>query len=101
VILADTVSAVRPGARAESITSYIQRLGCLESLALSLDGVQQAFAIQAGREIRVVVSPRQVTDDRAREIARDLRSRIEQELEYPSTIKITVIRESRFTETAK
>ena len=100
VILADTISAVRPGARAESMTSYIQRLGRLEKLALSIEGVQQAFAIQAGREIRVVVSPNEVTDDRAREIAKDLRKRIEAELQYPSTIKITVIRESRFTETA-
>ena len=100
VILADTLSAVRPGARAESMTSYIQRLGRLEKLALSLEGVQQAFAIQAGREIRVVVSPNEVTDDRAREIAKELRRRIEAELQYPSTIKITVIRESRFTETA-
>ena len=100
VILADTLSAVRPGARAESMTNYIQRLGRLEKLALSLEGVQQAFAIQAGREIRVVVSPSEVTDDRAREIAKQLRKRIEAELQYPSTIKITVIRESRITETA-
>ena len=100
VILADTISATRPGARAESMTGYIQRLGRLEKLAMSLDGVQQAFAIQAGREIRVVVSPQEVTDERAREIAKELRARIEAELQYPSTIKITVIRESRFTETA-
>ncbi len=100
VILADTISATRPGARAESMTSYIQRLGRLEKLALSLEGVQQAFAIQAGREIRVVVAPQEVTDDRAREIAKELRGRIEAELQYPSTIKITVIREARFTETA-
>jgi ribonuclease Y len=100
VILADTISATRPGARAESMTSYIQRLGRLEKLALSIEGVQQAFAIQAGREIRVVVAPQEVTDDRAREIAKELRGRIEAELQYPSTIKITVIREARFTETA-
>lgn len=100
VILADTVSAVRPGARAESMTNYLQRLERLEKLALSLDGVQQAFAIQAGREIRVVVSPLHVTDERARELAKTLRNRIEDELQYPSTIKITVIREARFTETA-
>jgi len=100
VILADTISATRPGARAESMESYIQRLKRLEELAISVDGVQQAFAIQAGREIRVVVSPQGVTDDRAREIAKELRHRIEAELQYPSTIKITVIRESRFTETA-
>ena len=100
VILADTISAVRPGARAESITGYVQRLERLEQLATSIEGVQQAFAIQAGREIRVVVAPHMVTDDRAREIARELRQRVETELEYPSAIKIIVIREQRFTETA-
>lgn len=100
VILADTISATRPGARAESMAGYVQRLARLEKLAQSLDGVQQAFAIQAGREIRVVVSPQTVTDDRARELAKELRKRIEAELQYPSTIKITVIREQRFTETA-
>ena len=100
VILADTISATRPGARAEAMAGYVQRLERLEKLALSLEGVQQAFAIQAGREIRVLVSPQHVTDDRAREIAKQLRARIEAELQYPSTIKITVIRETRFTETA-
>jgi ribonuclease Y len=100
VILADTVSAVRPGARAEAMAGYIQRLDRLERLALSLDGVQQAYAIQAGREVRVVVNPLAVTDDQAGELARVLRRRIETELQYPSTIKITVIRESRFSETA-
>ncbi len=100
VILADTVSAVRPGARAETMTNYIQRLDRLEKLALSLEGVQQAFAIQAGREIRVVVKPEIVTDEAARDLAKTLRRRIEEELQYPSTIKITVIREQRFTEVA-
>ncbi len=100
VILADTVSASRPGARAESMTSYIQRLERLEKLAMSLEGVQQAYAIQAGREIRVVVSPQSVTDEQARELSKTLRRKIEEELQYPSTIKVTVIRESRFTETA-
>jgi len=100
VILADTVSAVRPGARAESMSSYIQRLDRLESLATSVDGVRQAYAIQAGREVRVVVNPQVVSDDRASEIAKELRQRIEDELQYPSTIRITVIRENRYTETA-
>ena len=100
VILADTVSAVRPGARAESMSSYIQRLDRLESLAASIDGVKQAFAIQAGREVRVVVNPKVVSDDRAGEIAKELRQRVEDELQYPSTIKITVIRECRYSETA-
>jgi ribonucrease Y len=100
VILADTVSAVRPGARAESMSSYIQRLDRLESLARSIDGVRQAYAIQAGREVRVVVNPKVVSDDRASEIAKELRQRVEDELQYPSTIRITVIRENRYTETA-
>jgi ribonuclease Y len=100
VILADTISAVRPGARAESMTGYLQRLERLEKLAMSMPGVHQAFAIQAGREIRVVVKPDAVTDEQARELSKALRKKIEDELQYPSTIKITVIRESRFTETA-
>ena len=100
VILADTISAVRPGARAESMHTYIQRLDRLEKLAVSVEGVQQAFAIQAGREVRVVVNPSKVTDEKAREISKTLRQRIEEELQYPSTIRITVIRETRFTETA-
>ena len=100
VILADTISAVRPGARAESMTGYVQRLERLEKLALSMEGVQQAYAIQAGREVRVVVNPQTVTDEQARELAKQLRRRIEEELQYPSTIKITVIREQRFNETA-
>lgn len=100
VILADTVSAVRPGARAESMSSYIQRLDRLEKMAKKIDGVRQAYAIQAGREVRVVVNPNVVSDDQAGEIAKKLRQRIEDELQYPSTIRVTVIRESRYTETA-
>jgi len=100
VILADTISAVRPGARAESMAGYIQRLERLEKLVLSVEGVQQAYAIQAGREVRVVVNPQAVTDEQARELAKRLRRRIEEELQYPSTVKITVIREQRFIETA-
>ena len=100
VILADAISASRPGARAESMTSYIERLGRLEKLAMTMPGVQLAFAIQAGREVRVVVQPNVVTDDQAHALAKTLRLKIEQELDYPSTIKITVIREQRYTETA-
>ena len=100
VILADAISASRPGARAESMTSYIERLGRLEKLAMTMPGVQQAFAIQAGREVRVVVQPSAVTDEQAHELAKNLRLKIEQELDYPSTIKVTVIREQRYTETA-
>jgi ribonuclease Y len=100
VILADTISAVRPGARAESMAGYVQRLERLEKLAFSLEGVQQAYAIQAGREVRVIVNPQTVTDDQARDLAKELRRKVEEELQYPSTIKITVIREQRFNETA-
>ncbi len=100
VILADAISAARPGARAESMTSYIERLGRLEKLAMTMPGVQQAFAIQAGREVRVVVQPSVVTDEQAHLLAKNLRKKIEEELDYPSTIKVTVIREQRYTETA-
>jgi ribonuclease Y len=100
VMLADTISAIRPGARAESLASYIERLDRLEKLATTMEGVQSAFAIQAGREIRVIVRPDMVDDQQASKLARDLRRKIEDELQYPSTIKVTVIRERRFTETA-
>lgn len=100
VMLADTISATRPGARAESLTSYIERLERLEKLALSFDGVLSAFAVHAGREVRVLVCPKSVDDDRAKYVARSLRQKIEDELQYPSTIKITVIREQRYSETA-
>ncbi|MFA5257887.1 MAG: ribonuclease Y [Opitutales bacterium] len=99
--IADAVSAVRPGARAESMDSYIQRVRKLEDLARSMPGVNEAFAIQAGREIRVVVAPDNVDDSGARELARKLRRRIEDELQYPGTIKITVIRECRYVEQAR
>jgi len=99
--IADSVSAVRPGARAESMDSYIQRVRNLEELARSMRGVSEAYALQAGREIRVIVTPDQVSDQDSREMARRLRRRIEDELQYPGTIKITVIRECRFTEQAR
>jgi len=101
VKIADTISAVRPGARAESIDSYIQRVRNLEELALSMEGVQEAFAIQAGREIRVIVKPDVLDDAGTRQMARTLRRRIEDELQYPGTIKITVIRECRVVEQAR
>lgn len=101
LIAADTLSAARPGARAESQGNYLMRLERLEQLASNLPGVQEAYAIQAGREIRVVVSPSEVKDEDARKLARTIRTRIEEELQYPSVIKVTVIREQRYTETAK
>ncbi len=101
VILGDTISAVRPGARAESMSAYIDRLKALEDLALSFEGVKTAFAIQAGREVRVVLDPKAMSDEKAQDLSRQLRQKVEDELQYPSSIKITVIREQRFIETAK
>ena len=101
LIVADSLSALRPGARAESIDSYIQRVRNLEGIARSFDGVNDVYAIQAGREIRVIVSPAEVNDTEARQLARDIRRRIEEELQYPGTIRVTVIRESRVQETAR
>ncbi len=100
LIIADSLSAMRPGARAESIDSYIQRVRNLETIATAYEGVVDAFAIQAGREIRVIVSPTELNDLEARQLARSIRRQIEEELQYPGTIRVTVIRESRVHETA-
>ena len=101
VSAADTLSAARPGARYESYENYIQRLEQLEKIANSFEGVEQTYAIQAGREIRVMVIPEQVDDDRALLLAREIRDQIEQNLTYPGQIKVTVIREVRKQEIAK
>ncbi len=101
VMVADTLSAVRPGVRNETQSSFIDRLARLEKLAADVDGVKEAFALQAGREIRVLVEPSEVNDERTAELARELRQKIEDNLQYPSTIKVTVIREQRYSETAK
>ncbi len=100
VMVADTLSAVRPGARNEGQTAYIDRLRRLEELAGPLKGVREVFALQAGREIRVLVEPDEVSDDGARELARQIRRKIESNLQYPSTIKVTVIREQRYNDIA-
>ena len=99
-MIADTVSATRPGVRAESLDAYAKRLVRLETIAKDIEGVSEVFAIQAGREIRVMVEPEKVQEKDARVIALKIRNRIEEELQYPSTIKVTVIREQRFIETA-
>ena len=101
VAAADTLSAARPGSRSETIENYIQRLEKLEEMAKSFDGVERVFAIQAGREIRIVVKPDQVDDVASHKIARDIKTKIENESTYPGHIKVTVIREIRASEIAK
>ena len=98
---ADTISAARPGARRETLDTYTNRLNQLEDIANSFKGVEKSFAIQAGREVRVMVIPDQVNDDDMVLIARELSKKIESELEYPGQIKISMIRESRVTDYAK
>ena len=98
---ADAISAARPGARRENIESYIKRLEKLEEIANSFEGVERSFAIQAGREIRIMVKPEDVKDDGITMVARDIVKRIENELEYPGQIKVNVIRETRAIEYAK
>ena len=98
---ADAISAARPGARRENLESYIKRLEKLEEIAKSFDGVEKTFAIQAGREIRIMVKPEQINDDRMALVARDIVKKIESELEYPGQIKVNLIRESRVVDYAK
>ena len=98
---ADAISAARPGARRENLQNYIKRLEKLESLTESFKGVEKAYAIQAGREVRVIVKPEQVSDEKMVLIAREIAEKIEQELEYPGQIKINMIRETRAVDYAK
>jgi ribonuclease Y len=101
VAAADAISGSRPGARKESVEMYIQRLQALEQLATSFPGVEKAYAIQAGREIRVLVRPHEVDDLAAYRLARDLARKIEADLDYPGQIKVTVLRETRVVEYAR
>ncbi len=98
---ADAISAARPGARREVLEAYLERLENLEKIANSFPGVDRAYAIQAGREVRIIVLPEQVSDEEAERLSREISGRIEKELTYPGQIKVTVIREHRAVEYAK
>src|SRR5574344_1998510 len=101
VSVADTLSAARPGARNDSLENYVKRLEQLEEIGNSYEGVEKTFAMQAGREVRVMVKPDEIDDAKSYQIAREIKEKIEKEMQYPGTIKITVIRETRCQEEAK
>ena len=101
VAIADAISAARPGARNDSLENYIKRLQQLEEIADSFDGVDKSFAMQAGRELRVIVKPEEMDELTSIKVARDIKDRIEKEMQYPGTIKITVVRETRVVEEAR
>ena len=101
VSIADTISASRPGARNDSTENYFQRLEQLEKIGNDIKGVDKSYAIQAGRELRVIVKPDEVDDLMSYQIAREIKNRIESEIQYPGTVKVTVIRETRATDEAK
>ena len=98
---ADAISASRPGARKDTIENYLQRLAELEQVATSFDGVEKAYAIQAGREVRVFVTPNTIDDGRAKQLARDIANKIQEDLKYPGEVKVTLIRETRVIEYAR
>ena len=101
VAIADTLSAARPGARNDSLENYVKRLEKLEEIGNSIPGVEKTFAMQAGRELRVIVRPEEVDDVESYKIARNIKDRVEEEMQYPGTIKVVVIRETRAEEIAK
>lgn len=98
---ADAISAARPGARRETLEAYLKRLEGLETIAKSFQGVEKCYAIQAGRELRVMVKPERVDDREAHHLAKQMAERIQSEMEYPGQIRVTVIRETRAVEYAQ
>jgi ribonuclease Y len=98
---ADAISGARPGARREDLEQYIKRLRALEEIANSFKGVQQSYAIQAGREVRIIVLPEEIDDLASVRLARDVAKKVEETMQYPGQIKVTVIRETRAIEFAK
>ena len=101
VTAADTLSAARPGARSETLETYIKRLEQLETICKSFTGVQSSYALQSGRDVRVMVVPEKVSDEDARVSAQQIRDRIQDEMQFPGQIKVSVIRETRAIEIAK
>ncbi len=101
VAIADTLSASRPGARNDSLENYIKRLTELEQIGSDVEGVEKAYAVQAGRELRVIVKPEEIDDLESHKVAREIKNKIEENLQYPGTIKVVVVRETRVTEEAK
>ena len=101
VQIADALSASRPGARNDSLENYIKRLEQLENMTVDIKGIEKSYALQAGRELRILVKPEEVDDLTSHKIAREIKEKIEKEMQYPGTIKVTVIRETRVTEEAK